>query len=204
MAKRLVALSMFVVLMPGPADARGLESYREPTTEQAIATITRQAIQAHLAGRSYRATATTPALAAPAGVFVTYSRNGYTRGCWGTVHPTQANLANEIAVNAVKALSYDYRQKPIGPREVADLVAHVSVIGPLSTLGNIQALQPRRFGLLVSAPGKGGVLLPGEAMTASWALATCRRKARLAPKERASMYTFETAVVGPVRLTSEE
>lgn len=205
MAKRLVAVSTLLVFMiPGPAVARGLERFHEPTTEQAIATIARQAIRAHLAGRPYTASASTAALAAPGGAFVTLSKNGYTRGCWGTVHPTQRNLATEISVNAVKALSYDYRQRPIGEREAATLVAHVSVVGPLSPLGSIQALQPRRFGLLVAAPGKGGVLLPGEALTASWALATCRRKAGLGVRERASMYRFETAVVGPIRLFPEE
>lgn len=205
MAKRRLALSMLVVvLMPGPAVARGLEQYHEPATERAIAAIAREAILAHLARRPYAPAATTPALAAPGGAFVTLSRDGYTRGCWGTVHPVQHHLAAEIAVNAVKALSYDYRQRPITAREVAGLVAHVSVIGPLSPLGAIQGLQPRKFGLLVTAPGKGGVLLPGEALTASWALATCRRKAGLGPRERASMYRFETAVVGPVRLSAEE
>lgn len=190
--------------MPGSAAAQGLGWYREPAAKQAIAAITHDAIAAHLAGRPYTPRTALPALQAPAGVFVTLSIDGYTRGCWGTVHPTQATLAQEIAVNAVKALSHDYRQRPIGRREVSGLVAHVSVMGPLSPVESVAALQPRRFGLLVSAPGKGGVLLPGEARTASWQVATCRRKARLGPRERASMYRFETAVVGPIRLSVEE
>jgi hypothetical protein len=45
------------------------------------------------------------------------------------------------------------------------------------------------------------VLLPGEAATARWQIDTCRRKAGLRPRERASMYTFETAVIGPIPLT---
>jgi AMMECR1 domain-containing protein len=205
LAKLILAVLLLVTFLnPGPADARGLEWYREPVAEKAIATLTQDAIRAHLAGKTFRPRPALPALTAPGGVFVTLSADGYTRGCWGTVHATQATLAEEIAVNAVKALSYDYRQRPIGRRELPGLVAHVSILGPLEPVDSIAALQPRRFGLLVSAPGKGGVLLPGEALTASWPVATCRRKARLGPRERASMYRFRTAVVGPISLNVEE
>jgi AMMECR1 domain-containing protein len=141
------------------------------------------------------------ALDRPAGVFVTISRDGVTRGCWGTVRPRAGSLASELVANAVKALSHDTRQRPIQPHELDGLVAHVSVLGSLTPAFGIEELQPRRLGLLVAGAGKGGVLLPGEAATARWQIDTCRRKAGLRPRERASMYTFETAVFGPIALT---
>ena len=84
--------------------------------------------------------------------------------------------------------------------KLAGLVAHVSIVGDLEPVDGPQALQPRKFGLLVSGNGKGGVLLPGEAATAAWQVATCRKKAGLKPRERARLYRFETAVVGPISL----
>ncbi|MFP5501222.1 MAG: AMMECR1 domain-containing protein [Candidatus Sericytochromatia bacterium] len=204
MARTLLVGLLLLSALALPAQAADLARYQKPEVERAIATLTREAILAHVSGRPYAPSALPEALRQPGGVFVTISQDGVTRGCWGTVHPQEASLAREITVSAVKALSHDYRQRPIHPRELPQLVAHVSIIGPLVPLNAIQTLQPRRHGLLVTAPGKGGLLLPGEALTASWALATCRKKAGLKAHERASMYRFDTAVVGPVSLHPEE
>ena len=204
MARAVLVGLLLLFALTAPARAADLARYQAPEVEQAIATLTREAILAHVAGRAYAPKALPQTLRQPGGVFVTISREGVTRGCWGTVHPQEASLGREIAVSAVKALSHDYRQRPIRPEELPTLVAHVSILGPLVPLNTIQALQPRRHGLLVTAPGKGGLLLPGEALTASWALATCRKKAGLKAHERASMYRFDTAVVGPVSLNPEE
>lgn len=186
-----------VALMAAPVAAMPLDRYKDATVREAVTRVTQEAIAAHLAGKPYTPPSL-PALAAPAGVFVTYSREGATRACWGTVHPTRQSAIEEIAANAVKALSHDYRQRAVSAHELAGLVAHVSIVGPLMPVADEHALQPRRHGLLVAAPGKGGVLLPGEALTAAWQVATCRRKAGLKSNERASMYRFETAVIGPI------
>ena len=144
------------------------------------------------------------ALTAPAGVFVTFSRDGVQRGCWGAVAPRAGRLADELAEAAGKALTLDRRQRPIRRADLVGLVAHVSVVGDLDPVASAAALRPRRDGLLVAGPDKGGVLLPGEAATAAWQVATCRRKAGLRPGERARMYRFETAVIGPISLDIQE
>lgn len=194
-------LLMAMIVLPAPgAWGRGLSAFARPESERAIARVTQEAIWAHVAARPYAPKAVPEALRRPAGVFVTISRRGVTRGCWGTVTPRGLDAAHEVAANAVKALSLDYRQRPIQPSELPELVAHVSLIGDLLPVSGPEEIQPRRFGLLVSGAGKGGVLLPGEAATARWAIETCRRKAGLRPKARASMYQFETVVVGPIPL----
>jgi AMMECR1 domain-containing protein len=195
----VVLMGMIVLQAPG-AWGHGLSAFARPEAERAIAKVTQEAIWAHVSARPYAPKQVPEALRRPAGVFVTISRRGVTRGCWGTVTPRGLDAAHELATNAVKALSLDYRQRPIQPSELPDLVAHVSLIGDLMPVSAPEEVQPRRFGLLVAGPGKGGVLLPGEAATARWAIETCRRKAGLRPKERASMYQFETVVVGPIPL----
>ena len=202
MGKRLAGLAAVMCLVSAPAaSARDLASYNRPEVARAIARLTQEAIWARAEARPFAMPYVPAALDRPAGVFVTLSRNGVTRGCWGTVRLRAASAAAEVVANAVKALSHDYRQRPIQPRELDGLVAHVSLIGELSPAFSAAELQPRRLGLLVAGAGKGGVLLPGEAATARWQIETCRRKAGLRPRERASMYTFETAVVGPIPLT---
>ena len=195
-------LALFLALFPGPAQARDLDLYQRPAVRRAVERVTRDAIWAHFRHQNRQPVTTGTMLAAPAGVFVTISHAGETRGCWGTVQPRQSTLAAELATNAVKALNFDYRHPSILPGELAGLVAHVSIIGELHAVDDAGALQPRRFGLLVAGQGKGGVLLPGEAATATWQIATCRHKAGLAPRERARLYRFETVVIGPISLAS--
>lgn len=197
-----------VALQAGTALGSGLPDYRQAEVRAAIAQLTRDAVWTQLdvsaRGTLPRRVAGSGVLENPAGAFVTYSRNGVTVGCWGTVAPRTVSLAEEVQVNAIKALTMDRRFRPIRRGDLAGLVAHVSVIGPLEPVTSAAELWPRRFGLLVGGAGKGGVLLPGEAATATWQIATCRRKAGLRLRERASMYRFETVVIGPIALAPVE
>ncbi len=202
--RSLALAALLVAMLPAPAVAVDLRAYERPEVRAAIARITREAVQARLAGRRFRPGPVPAVLSAPAGVFVTFSRDGVTRGCWGAVAPRAGRLADELAETAGKALTLDRRQRPIRRGDLAGLVAHVSVVGELDAVASPAALQPRRHGLLVAGPGKGGVLLPGEAATVAWQVATCRRKAGLKRGERARMYKFETAVIGPIPLDGEE
>lgn len=136
-------------------------------------------------------------LEVPGGVFVTITRDGKTRGCWGTVEPQRATLAEEIAVAAVKALRYDYRHPPVARSEWPKLRFYVSLVGPMKPVASAAELSPLRDGLFVTARGRGGVLLPGEAKTARHQVAECRKKAGLRKREPALMYRFSTVVFGP-------
>jgi AMMECR1 domain-containing protein len=204
MRRQLGATALLLLcLWPQPSQATELDKYQAPAARKAIATITHDAIRAYIEHRPY-SPHPTPALCDAAGVFVTLSHKGQTRACWGTVRPRLASLAAELAANAARALYKDYRQAPISRTELDGLVAHVSIVGDLQPVGSPAELQPRRYGLLVAGQGRGGVLLPGEAATAAWQVYTCRRKAGLRAGERASMYRFETVVIGPIALSAKE
>lgn len=137
-------------------------------------------------------------LARPAGVFVTLeTASGANRACWGSLEPREPTLAAEIRRTAREALTRDYRQAAVRPGERAGLRAVVSVVGPRRPLADPAAYRPRAEGLLLEADGRGGLLLPGEALTVQWALARCRRKAGLAPAAPARLYAFDAVRFGP-------
>lgn len=136
-------------------------------------------------------------LKVPGGAFVTITRDGQTRGCWGTVHPQRPTLAQEIAAAAVKALRVDTRHAPIAAHEWPHLAFHVSLVGPLEAVSDPATIRPGVDGLFVTSGSRGGVLLPGEARTARWQVAEARRKAGLKPGEPAMLFRFPTAVYGP-------
>ncbi|MNR81903.1 hypothetical protein D3C72_126520 [compost metagenome] len=136
-------------------------------------------------------------LKVPGGAFVTIAIDGKTRGCWGTVHPQRPTLAQEIAAAAVKALRVDTRHRPISRQEWPELEFYVSLVGPLEPVSSPASIRPKYDGLFVTSGNRGGVLLPGEAKTARWQVAECRRKAGLRPGEPAVMFRFPTVVYGP-------
>lgn len=143
-----------------------------------------------------------PALRRPAGVFVTVTRNGRTRGCWGTVTPRRASLAAEIIAATQGALHRDGRFRPVNPAEWPELAFTVAIVGPLTPLRDAGELRPSRHGLLVTGGRSGGVVLPGEARTARWAITECRRKAGLPAGAPAQMFRFEATVLGPIAARS--
>lgn len=96
-----------------------------------------------------------------AGAFVSISKNGRLRGCIGTIAPTRGSLAEEIVANAVSAGLHDPRFSPVTEQELPELVYKVDVLGEPEPVDGPQALDPRRYGVIVSAPdGRRGLLLP--------------------------------------------
>ena len=96
-----------------------------------------------------------------AGAFVSIKKNGQLRGCIGTIAPTRANLAEEIAANAVSAGLHDPRFPPVTADELPELVYDVDVLGEPEPVEGREGLDPRRYGVIVSAPGgRRGLLLP--------------------------------------------
>lgn len=96
-----------------------------------------------------------------AGAFVSIKKNGQLRGCIGTIAPTQPSLAREIAANAVSAGCHDPRFPPVSVDELPELVYDVDVLGDPEPVGGPDELDPRRYGIIVSASrGRRGLLLP--------------------------------------------
>lgn len=124
-----------------------------------IAQIARRAIEVWSLGRVMRPfTSKTP----PAPVFVTLrDPSGELRGCIGHLVPVRASLEDQVAMIAVLAASRDPRFPPVRPEEVPHLKIEVDVLGPAEPVEDLSLLDPSRYGVVVSAEGKRGVLLPG-------------------------------------------
>jgi AmmeMemoRadiSam system protein A len=95
-----------------------------------------------------------------AGVFVTLYRQGKLRGCIGTLEPTKKNIVAEIEQNAIWAAFEDPRFEPMAAKELNDLVVSVDVLNPSVVIKDIKELNPKKYGVIVEAGRKKGLLLP--------------------------------------------
>lgn len=95
-----------------------------------------------------------------AGAFVSLHLHGQLRGCIGTTAPTTENVAWEIVQNAVSACSRDPRFPPVRERELAQLEYSVDVLGAPEPISSPDALDVKKYGVIVSCGGRRGLLLP--------------------------------------------
>ncbi|MDR1359904.1 MAG: AmmeMemoRadiSam system protein A [Deltaproteobacteria bacterium] len=98
---------------------------------------------------------------APRACFVSIKTlNGGLRGCIGTIMPTKASLAEEITANAISAATQDHRFRPMTAAELEDVVFSVDILSEPETVTDINTLDPRVFGVIVSKGNRRGLLLP--------------------------------------------
>ncbi len=95
-----------------------------------------------------------------AGVFVSVHKNGELRGCIGTIAPVQDNIACEIVENAISAAAFDPRFPPITPDELTQLQYSVDVLGEPEAVASMDALDAKRYGVIVTKGNRRGLLLP--------------------------------------------
>lgn len=155
--------------------------------------IARKAIEHALDGREYRPPTLAGDANAPHATFVTLRRpDGELRGCIGRTEPAFATLAEEVASSAVSAATRDPRFPPVGRDELAELAIEISVLEPPQRITGVSALDPSRYGVVVSSGKRRGVLLPGiEGVdTVEQQLAIVRRKAGIAPDEPITVERF--------------
>lgn len=96
-----------------------------------------------------------------AGAFVSLKRDGQLRGCIGTILPTRDTLAAEICANAISAGCRDPRFSPVEADELDELVYDVDVLSAPEPISGPEELDPKRYGVIVSASrGRRGLLLP--------------------------------------------
>ncbi len=163
--------------------------------EPSLPELARDAIRAYVAeGRVY-----TPDVAMPAEwqerapVFVTlHTPAGELRGCIGSLEPTTANVASETVDRAMAAATADPRFAPVRPEEVEGLDVEVSILSPLEAVDSVADLDPARYGVVVEAGGRRGVLLPAipGIDDAEAQVAIARRKAGLGPDTPVRLYRF--------------
>ncbi|HPF71028.1 MAG TPA: AmmeMemoRadiSam system protein A [Candidatus Krumholzibacteria bacterium] len=106
-------------------------------------------------------------LAEPCGVFVTLTRGGALRGCIGTIVGVRP-LAEAVVWSGRAAACEDPRFPPVGPGELASLELEISVLSPLATVADADAIEVGRHGVLLQKGSRQAVFLPQVAPEQGW------------------------------------
>ena len=127
--------------------------------------IARGAITCYLNGLTHKTTTTAsealPKLGKPGACFVSLKDpNGNLRGCIGTISPQKADLASEIAENAVSAAIRDPRFPPVTLKELENITISVDILTEPEKTESIGDLDVKEFGIIVEKGYRRGVLLP--------------------------------------------
>ncbi len=130
----------------------------------------------------------------PAGVFVTLSKAGKTRACWGSIHPRESTAARETVLSTLGALNKEYRFKRITTNELKTLKVQVTVVRDLSAVTDIKSVNPLTDGVMVRSGGRGGVILPGEAVDAYYEMVLAKLKAGIKPDEPCQIYKIKAEI----------
>jgi hypothetical protein len=135
----------------------------------------------------------TPKMRQRAGVFVSIHKSGELRGCIGTIEPQRNNVAEEIITNAISSATRDPRFLPITPSELKDLEYSVDVLTKPESIQSKDQLDPKRYGVIVEAGGRKGLLLPDlEGVdSVDEQIDICRQKGGIGPNEPVKLYRFE-------------
>lgn len=128
-----------------------------------------------------------------AGAFVSLHMDGRLRGCIGTIAPTRENVAWEIVQNAVSACSRDPRFPPVEAGELEELEYSVDVLGKPEPVDSPDQLDPKRYGVIVSAGHRRGLLLPDldGVDTAERQLEIAQEKGGISPGEPYQIERFK-------------
>ena len=128
-----------------------------------------------------------------AGVFVSIHKDGRLRGCIGTILPVYGSVAEEIIHNAVSASTRDPRFDPVRPDELNKLEINVDVLTSPERIESKDELDVKRYGVIVSAGGKRGLLLPDldGVDTVDEQVDIAMRKGGISPREKITLERFE-------------
>ncbi|MBI1885629.1 MAG: AmmeMemoRadiSam system protein A [Chloroflexi bacterium] len=133
-------------------------------------------------------------LPATAGAFVSIKTgDGRLRGCIGTTEPTQPTLAEEVVCNAIDSATRDPRFLAVIPEELPELAYSVDVLSQPEPVDGPEALDVKRYGVIVQCGGRRGLLLPDieGVETVDQQLAIARSKACIGPDEPVQLWRFE-------------
>jgi AmmeMemoRadiSam system protein A len=133
-----------------------------------------------------------PALWGRVGVFVSLKMRGELRGCIGTIEPAHENLALEIIENAISAATKDPRFRPVVEAELPELVVSVDILTTPERVAGHEDLDVRRYGLIVKAGTRRGLLLPDiEGIdSVDEQMAVARKKGGIGEQEPVELYRF--------------
>lgn len=93
--------------------------------------------------------------------FVTLKNSdGSLRGCIGTLDPYQSSLMLEIIRNTISSAFHDSRFSPLTLDELNNIIISVEILEDSIIVKNEEELNPKIYGIIISAKQKRGVLLP--------------------------------------------
>ena len=175
-------------------EATGLEDGLPRTAARApahpLARLAKEAVEAYVArGEVLEPRLPEEALAGlprRAGVFVSIkTAEGRLRGCIGSIYPTRPGLAEEVVAYAIESATDDPRFPPIAPEELDGLVYSVDVLSPPERVSGPEALDPKRYGVVVKKGLRQGLLLPDieGVETVEQQLAIAKAKAGIDPDD---------------------
>jgi AmmeMemoRadiSam system protein A len=135
----------------------------------------------------------TPELKQRAGVFVCLKIYGNLRGCIGTFQPAEPTIAHETVRNAISAATCDPRFTCVHADEL-DLIEYtVDVLTPPEPVRDRSELDPKRYGVIVQAGARRGLLLPDlEGLdTVDIQINIAMQKAGIPPGTPVKLFRFE-------------
>ena len=127
-----------------------------------------------------------------AGVFVSLKVRGGLRGCIGTFEPCERDIANEVIRNAISSATCDPRFSPVRPEELESLEYSIDVLTAPEQVNSLADLDPKRYGVIVKAGGRRGLLLPDlEGVdTVEKQVGIAMQKAGIPPGTQVTLYRF--------------
>lgn len=164
-----------------------------PRQESYPVALARKAIAYYLEHERYLVIQDIPEeLSKRSAIFVSLYLHEQLRGCIGSIQPSMPTTASEIIHNAVAAACNDPRFPSLTKKELDQCRIKVIQLSQLEPVFFLEDLDPRRYGLLVSASGKHGILLPNlkGIDTAQQQLATALHKANIQADEYFTMERF--------------
>jgi len=135
----------------------------------------------------------TPEMREQAGVFVSLKIKGNLRGCIGTFAPERKTVAEEIMANAIRSATRDPRFPSVSPEELSSLEYSVDVLTKPEPVESEAELDPKKYGVIVEAGGRRGLLLPDlEGVdSVAYQIEICRAKAGIPANMPVKLYRFE-------------
>lgn len=155
----------------------------------------RLAIEQFITGKPLDVPALDESLNASQGVFVTlWEHPKKLRGCIGRTQGITPTLTQEVAECAIMAATKDTRFIPLQDAlELQNISIELSLLMPLEDISDKSSLDPHRYGVVVMAGHKRGLLLPNVdgIDTVDDQLKIAREKGRISANEDCQMARFE-------------
>lgn len=175
----------------------------DPAARTLLLGVARAAIDAAVRGSDAPVPADAPILRERRGVFVTVKHAGVLRGCIGRIDPDEP-LSSLLPAMAALSATGDPRFSSVRPAELPGLYIEISLLTVPELLTAPSAIEVGRHGIIVSAPGRRGLLLPQVALEHGWTAheflsQTCMKASLSAGAWRqpgVRVHTFESEIIG--------